>query len=367
MCLHPITIDNPYFGLNPSVHTNYLHDCTHSKIEVPCGHCQQCYNVKQNAVIQRFIIENMVSDFFFCTLTYNDDTIPFKLIDGKRYLHPGYRDLRCFIKRVEKSGILGKFKYYAVSEYGGRRHRPHFHVIFALDKLRGSTPQETYMLNKSREINLHDKVLAEWRRNIGSSRCPEYIPLCTYIFDRNTGRRNFDFHFVSALNNSYTNTDAMDNTAFYVSKYVLKLSQYELNLKRYLFATHPEEFSELWKHFGTRSYMSKSFGRCDTPEQLAHIRKGIEYAINTKRGHPAFINPSTGQIFGLSMYYKSKHYTYMDATRMYLEMSDTAKTVDTQQVTNDETIHDFTLSELERTRKELSFNKTFMNLIDKYC
>lgn len=369
MCISPIVIDNPYYGCDPRKGVNYLHDCTHSKISVPCGHCEQCYSVKQNGIIQRFIIEHFESDFFFCTLTYSPEAIPRITLDGKIYNYPDYRDFRCFIKRLEKQNIFdGSFKYYAVSEYGGKRHRPHFHVIFALPKLKSSSAKEHHMLNTIRERKYHDKVLSEWRRNISSTRNPIWQPLCEYHYDFSTGRRNFDFHYVSNLNTQYStssSSDCNDNTAFYVSKYVLKLSSYERNLVQYLYAAFPERFSELSRLFKTRSYCSKDFGRPDTKAQWSHVRKGIQYAIDKGLPYPQFFNPSTGQIFGLSSYYKHKCFSYADATVIYLNSN--SQHLDSHHVIEDDTPYQMELTRKHDKQSIDKFEKKLQKIREKYC
>lgn len=316
MCISPVSIKNPNYGADPRKGVNYLKDCTNAIIQVPCGHCYECIHARQQEKIQRFAMEYMVSDFFFCTLTYNNDMLPSVTVKDRVIHYPDYRDFRCFIKRLEKFDTFGEpFKYFAVSEYGSTKHRPHFHVIFALPKLIG---HDSEVQNISRQNALYSKVLKEWRRNVSSTRSPDYKPLCTYAYNRRTNKSNFDFHYVNQHSTIFSG-DALNNVSFYVSKYLLKYSEYEKKLLSWLHfnLSDAEELKRVRHLVTTRSYMSKSFGVCTTDKQIAHIRRGIDTAIQEGFKYPLFINPNTGATFPLCRYYKQKHFTYIDATTMH--------------------------------------------------
>lgn len=64
------------------------------------------------------------------------------------YFHP-YRieDVQKFFKRLRKSGL--KFRYFGVAEYGGKRGRPHYHIIFFFD----------YYISK---IRFQTEVVKQW-------------------------------------------------------------------------------------------------------------------------------------------------------------------------------------------------------------
>lgn len=316
MCISPVSIKNPNFGADPRKGVNYLKDCTNAIIQVPCGHCYECINTRQQEKIQRFAMEYMVSDFFYCTLTYNNDMLPSIVVKDRVIHYPNYRDLRCFIKRLEKFNTFGEpFKYFAVSEYGGKKHRPHFHVIFALPKYTGIDADRH---NINRQNVLFPKILKEWRRNISSTRAPVYKPLCTFAYNRRSGKSNYDFHFVNQHSTIFSG-DALSNVSFYVSKYLMKFSQYEKKLLSWLHfnISDTDELKRVRQMVTTRSYMSKSFGVCTTPEQIAHIRRGINIAIDEGFKYPLFVNPNTGATFPLCRYYKQKHFTYKDATVLH--------------------------------------------------
>lgn len=88
-------------------------------VEIPCGKCPQCRTKQVNDWIYRLEKEakqHVVSTFL--TLTYNDESNTQKV--SKEHLQK-------FFKRFRKCGY--KFRYYAISEYGPKTKRPHYHVI----------------------------------------------------------------------------------------------------------------------------------------------------------------------------------------------------------------------------------------------
>lgn len=92
---------------------------------VPCGKCGFCANTRENGWSARLHWEYRCSlASAFVGLTYED-----KYLTRRRdvpQLVP--EDLQKYFKRLRKAGLV--FKYYAVGEYGGKRGRPHFHVLF---------------------------------------------------------------------------------------------------------------------------------------------------------------------------------------------------------------------------------------------
>ena len=62
---------------------------------------------------------------FFVTLTYSPENTR---ITPKGYMTTDKRDIQLFMKRLRKLN-KEKLKYYAVSEYGGKTDRPHYHII----------------------------------------------------------------------------------------------------------------------------------------------------------------------------------------------------------------------------------------------
>jgi len=94
-------------------------------VTVPCGKCYGCLKRKRSDWLLRLEHENKVSSrSLFVTLTYDDQHIPKDSEDNWCFRK---EDLQKYFKRLRKHGT---FRYYVVSEYGGRYGRPHYHAIF---------------------------------------------------------------------------------------------------------------------------------------------------------------------------------------------------------------------------------------------
>lgn len=98
----------------------------------PCGRCAACLANRVSNWSFRLRQEDKVSESsYFLTLTYDNDHLP---ITKNGFMDLRVSDLQKYFKRLRKahegSGGLGKpLKYYAVGEYGGRFHRPHYHIL----------------------------------------------------------------------------------------------------------------------------------------------------------------------------------------------------------------------------------------------
>lgn len=305
MCDRPYYIPNPYRGLS-DVGLNYLHDCVSAFIRVPCGFCPACIALRQTYFVQRCQMESLSNDLFFATLTYSNDMIPRRIVNDFELLYPDWSDVQKMFKRIRKYNLFGSsFRYFAVSEYGGNNHRPHFHILFSFPKV----PDERYSSTLSRSLEYHDILLSEWKRNTGSNRLPVYKPLCNYV--SNSRGRNFDFHLVE----SHSTAAGEADVAFYVSKYVLKASPYVDSLKSALkLNLSPEEFEEEWKYFKPRCNISKFWGDPFSPLVSQHIRNGIDLSLHdSSLLYPIFINPVSGLHSPLSPYYKRFFLDSVDA------------------------------------------------------
>lgn len=108
---------------------------TKDEIPVPCGKCPNCSARRISGWSFRLVKEGeRSSSSFFITLTYDTDHVP---ITKKGFKTLDKRDLQLFFKRLRKKheGENIKIKYYAVGEYGGKRYRPHYHIILFNAKL----------------------------------------------------------------------------------------------------------------------------------------------------------------------------------------------------------------------------------------
>lgn len=315
MCLTPILLPNPNYGMDPNKGLNFLHD-THSRyIEIPCGHCAACTANRQSAFVQRVIVESRYNHIFFCTLTYDDAHLPCLSVGvptvlpdpltesdpilpfdfygdaengdavQERFFVPDeaqaqpeveYRDLDLAFADWRHIQLLMKnlrdnfdfdgrsFKYVAVSELGKQSGRPHFHILFFLRKKPTDfDPNGTPIASVLRDLEsrLYKAVFKYWAINKGTRKHPVYEPLFTYHRRWRNGKvyTNFDLHWVDP---SLTQGNEQ-NVAFYVSKYIMKSSEKEEKRKSFLALNMPEdEFFSVWSIVKSRMSMSKGFG-CD--------------------------------------------------------------------------------------------------------
>ncbi len=122
--------------------------------EIPCGKCFACQMRKRKDMTVRLCHERkMANTACFLTLTYDEDNVPttdWRSFDDpkKRYAHglgelpemtliPA--DVQLFMKRLRRHltyrpkhsvrDYCPNIRYFAVGEYGGKSHRPHYHII----------------------------------------------------------------------------------------------------------------------------------------------------------------------------------------------------------------------------------------------
>lgn len=110
-------------------------------VPCPCGKCDPCNKRRASGWSFRILKEaEQLGSAFFITLTYSPENAPtqyeVKDAQGKhirwqktKRLTVDIYHLQKFIKRVRKSNLSKKIKYYGVSEYGDETFRPHYHVI----------------------------------------------------------------------------------------------------------------------------------------------------------------------------------------------------------------------------------------------
>ncbi|QCS36063.1 replication initiator protein [Capybara microvirus Cap1_SP_109] len=163
MCLSPIKIYNRSESL---VTNGPLY------IEVPCGKCSECQKQKHTDYCIRAFWqyqETLIKGgyCYFDTLTYDSSHLP--KFDGiscfdKTHIQKFIRDLRRqldyhFYESKGRSGsIKENFKYFLTSEYGGKRHRPHYHVLFFVTDPSISVSQLKYYINKCWIYGITDSV-----------------------------------------------------------------------------------------------------------------------------------------------------------------------------------------------------------------
>lgn len=90
-------------------------------IRVPCGKCLECLESFSREWSFRIMDEASKYDKnCVLTLTYNDDCLPDDLSVNRR-------DYQLFLKLFRKH--ISSVRYFGCAEYGGKRFRPHYHII----------------------------------------------------------------------------------------------------------------------------------------------------------------------------------------------------------------------------------------------
>ncbi len=319
MCTSPIPIRNPYYrytGVGAAL-ISQLYDCTSQYIDVPCGHCLQCISMRQNDFRQRVEMESLDNHLFFGTLTYNDEFLPrlsseFGSFAGSPCFC--YSDVREVFTRLRASGSP-PFKYIVVSEYGSRKHRPHYHFILS------SPGDPSDVFEKSQlEDYFYRNILSNWAYNSGTRKHPVYRPRLTFRFN---GRfRNYDFHAIRDI-------DKGCNVAFYITKYIickqdpffvrnklnfLKIFENNLDLqKKYLSLSQPKVVT------------SSGFGKHTYTERLA-VKSFIDKSVFLNLDYPTYFSPFDGSQLPLSRYL----YKYDDIdVALFFAKKRLSRTVDT--------------------------------------
>lgn len=311
MCLRPILIDNPYKGL-AHVGLNKYHDCTSLKLKVPCGNCPVCISLRQMYFTQRCQMEQLTNYLFMGTLTYKNKMLRHIVVNGRKLYYADFTDFQKMMKRIRLSEKVRPFRYFLVSEYGGKNHRPHFHFILSVE--RRDTDDFYTIMNLEKEY--HDLFLLEWRRNVGDNWNPKYESLCDYIVT--PYGRTYDFHYV----NPSSTSKGEDDVAFYVSKYITKSSQWVDRLKSALkLNLSPEDFLEVWKKLKPRATFSHNWGNTKHPDVKSYIRGCIKFSISNKTDYdyPLYFNRISGQSQPLSPYFQKKFLTVKDKEYYWLK------------------------------------------------
>lgn len=331
MCISPTILPNPNYGYKGKF--AFLKDTLSKYIKVPCGHCSECLHIKQLSLVQRCSLESLAGYPFFCTLTYNNQSLPSVVCsDGKFIRYAAMSDVVNMIKRLRNDNAFGRpFRYLAVSELGSKRARPHFHILFFVKKYETDTVYTPINF----EHLLYGTVLRYWTRNYGSRRSPDYRPLCTFISKFVCGKlkSTYDLHFVSPSTLDGTTSDV----SFYVTKYMLKPSDRATRLQQALRLNLPEdEYNDIWKLVKPRWFSSLNFGfgvyglqakkltysdrlEClSKTESFRIVRSSIDRSLSSS-DRPKFYDPETGKSLPLSRYWKTfgNLYTSDDAIKFH--------------------------------------------------
>lgn len=351
MCVSPISIPNPNYGKKPKPGTPFaLKDCTSKMISIPCGHCDECIAVKQMYLVQRVQMESLVNHVFFCTITYNDEMMPWlETSSGVRLRYCDYKDITNMIKRIRKDDAFGvPFRFLCVTERGSKRARPHAHILFFIKK--SNLSDNHFLRVMYLERLMFDVVLKYWSRNVGTNRKPVYKPCCTYIrkFIRGKLKTTYDLHAVLPRDGD----DTCTNVAFYVLKYMLKGSNHDVRLQQALKLNYSDdEYKQIWKIVRSRCCASKGFGLSPDeyvsrkgisdpdPSIVEYLRNGIKSsASDPDAKFPYFFNIDSGNTFPLAPYYKRRGiiYRFVDALSFYYK--DNSDNIDSPVIPSEDSV-----------------------------
>lgn len=215
---------------------------------------------------------------------YDDDDLDVEY-ESVDFPYADIHHIQLLLKNLRDNNTTGRnIRYVAVSELGKANGRPHFHILFLVEK----RPEDYYgngtvkVANmRSLEKELYTMVFKYWAINVGTRKNPVYEPLFTYRKRYYGGRvyTNFDLHWVDPS----LSTEGESNVAYYVSKYIMKGSERDVKRQRFLRLNLSEtEYEAAWKTVRCRMTFSKGLGldaRFETVETHEEIRRPCyEYA-----------------------------------------------------------------------------------------
>lgn len=315
MCSKPLLLPANNKGLPlsllskfPSVYNDGLR-----YIQVPCGVCPECLYRKQMYLVQR--VEMLVQDYdmFYGTFTYSPEYLPSVKIGDFTHHYTDIKHLQFLVRRIRDNDLFGKpIKYLAVTEYGGKRHRPHAHVLFFRPKdtdIKDNTFEYRCRMDKL-AASIKWDVFKYWSYNSGTRKHPVYKPLCRYV---ERGRKhNYEFRYVPAYDENLT----PQNIAFYLTKYVIKFDSWYQRKQQALRLNLSEEdyfyYNDLLR---PRFLFSKHFG--DSEESLNYIRSNLSKSYDINKPYFCYVSPVTGDKSPLAPFYRKKVLTMDDSEKMY--------------------------------------------------
>lgn len=302
MCLSPRTILNPYHNIDRGL--TFAFDARFKYMYIPCGVCPECLATKQLGYVQRLEVETSYSIVFAIMLSYNNTVLPsVSLPDGSSlpcFCRKHLTDMFC---RIRHRNVLPDFKYFYVSEYGGKKHRPHYHIMLFFNENCGFSGDELFSV-------VYRTFFEEWRINVGSRRSPVYVPCFDYAekFVFNKKFRNFD---VQLLDRSFGQDLKL---SFYNSKYVIKPSRYvDFLYKRVLSACDGDlsVFRPIWSRLRPFKQFSHFMGLPDKslyPELyegvVSYLQDSIRFSIDAGLKYPHYYSKfNSGFSAPLARYY----------------------------------------------------------------
>lgn len=151
-------------------------------IRIACGRCTGCRLERSRQWALRIMHEttlHQAQECWFLTLTYDDLHLP-------ENENLELRDWQLFAKRWRKNH--GKFRYYAVGEYGGQTGRPHYHACvwgmkFGVLETLGKSKKG----NDNRMAPELESTWGKGRTAVGSLTWQSASYVARYIMDKKTG------------------------------------------------------------------------------------------------------------------------------------------------------------------------------------
>ena len=353
MCLSPIYVANPAYRATSDTIVFDIHGRDKKKRYIPasaplstlrdkesyryikcgCGHCPECASLKQSYLSQRCELMSLTHYVFFQTLTLKNKYLKYVCVNG---VYNKYFDIHYFqnyTKMLKKYDVLkcdGKFKYLACTEYGGFKHRPHMHILYFVPK---SAPywQKFQLLPPLQRIPalLHEArdlffpLLRYWRVNTsGSTKHPVWDTLLDYRVDRRTGRKNYDFQYVTSRNGQ----NGIGNVTRYVTKYMLKYDKWiESKQQAFRLNLSVDDYRDCWTNkVRPKCLISKEFGwsksGCESFEN--YVKKCLDYTFAHKvadtREEYYYISMVDGRVSTLSPYLRKRYVSDYQSVAMWM-------------------------------------------------
>lgn len=125
---------------------------------VPCGKCEFCRKQRAREWAFRLEQEGFDKYVYNCLLTYCDEELPYHKgapCVSKIHVQEFLKRFRYYIEKEFGTRI----KYFLCAEYGGKRHRPHYHMIVFSDlplKIKSRDPYS----------KINDILLMSWKHGI---------------------------------------------------------------------------------------------------------------------------------------------------------------------------------------------------------
>lgn len=193
-----------------------------SRMSFACGKCEACQIRKRKDMSVRLANEIQChEDCCFITLTYNDDNIPYRTIDGeitRGLIQPSNptllpADVQKFLKRLrrhleyvpkketfKRDHVSKPIRYFCVGEYGTRTRRPHYHLIIFGWK---PSDQIVHQIKDGYTINRSAQIEKLWRYGFST------------VASVNVGVAKYCARYVTKkFVNTHTNIDALSIPEF---------------------------------------------------------------------------------------------------------------------------------------------------------